>query len=425
MHTLATVAIGQGVQIVTGIATARIFGPAGKGIISYASVFVNFAIAAVEGIRNGMAFQVGDERLSVRAIWHASLRLLALAAPLGSLLFLGLWLNDRSQLAFIAVAIVFPFAAFLQTVNMLYLVRHAIERINVQNSATVGAGSSLVTLVAVLALHASIPVVLAIWVGGFAVAAVWAASGVPGLLRGTPTGVPARPLVREQSIFALKGGASAIVTLLALRADVLVVGQRLSKADLGVYITALALGELMWTLSRSVTWATTGRIATATHVEAIALTAKVVRTLLGVQVLAGIVLVAAGPFAITLLYGARFERSGLLLQILLPRLIVYSADGIISYFISVRAGRPGVQLAFEAATLAFCAIATYLAIAPFGLTGAATAATATFVLAFAAKLAYFVHVSGATWRDVLVIRRDDVPPKMRAGIARAFGRRAA
>ncbi len=377
-----------------------------------------------------MAFQVGDERLSVRAIWHASLRLLALAAPLGSLLFLGLWLHDRSQLAFLAVAVVFPFAAFLQTVNMLYLVRHAIERINVQNSATVGAGSSLVTLFAVLVLHVSIPVVLAIWVAGFAIAAVWAASGVPGLLRGAPAGTPpadapARPLVREQSIFALKGGASAIVTLLALRADVLVVGQRLSKADLGVYITALALGELMWTLSRSVTWATTGRIATATRVEAIALTAKVVRSLLGVQVLAGIVLVLLGPFAITLLYGARFERSGLLLQILLPRLIVYSADGIISYYISVRAGRPGVQLAFEAATLAFCALGTYLAIGPFGLTGAATAATATFVIAFAAKLAYFVHASGATWRDVLVLRRDDVPASVRAGIARAFGRRAA
>jgi len=421
LHTLATIALGQGAQILTGIVTARVFGPGGKGIISYAGVFVSFAIASVEGIRNAIAFQVGDESLSLRAIWRAALYVLAVAAPLGSLLFLVLWLNDRSQIAFLFVAIVFPFAAFLQTVNILYLVRNAIERINVQNSVTVGAGSSLATLFAVLVFHVSIPVVLWIWVGGFVIASIWALSGVPSLLQPLPHLAVTRPLVREQTIFALKGGASAILTVLALRVDILIIGQRLSKTELGVYVTAVSLGELMWTLSRSVTWATTGRIATEPRAAAIALTAKVVRLLLGVQFLAGAVLFVAGPFAINLLYGPRFEGSGLLLQILLPRFIMYSADGIVSYFISVREGRPGIQLGFEAATLVLCAVATYAAIGPYGLTGAATAATVTFVAAFCAKLAYFVHVTKTPWHDVLVLRANDIPLAARERIARAFG----
>ncbi len=424
LHTLATIVVGQGAQILAGIATARAFGPAGKGIISYAAVFIYFASAATEGLRNALAYRVGHD-VPIRAAWRSALRLLALLAPLGSLLFVGLWVADPSQIAFAFVAVVFPFAAFLQTVNMLYLLRHAIERINVQNAYTVGAGSALVTLVAVAFFHANVPTVLAIWAAGFVVASLWAAFGVPQLLgtAGGSTSVLANALsAREHLVYVVKGGSSAIVTLLALRVDILIIGATLAKSSLGIYTTALAVGELLFALSRSVTWATTGRIATEPRPQGIALTARVVRLLLGVQSLAALGIFALGPYAIALLYGGRFAGSGLLLQILLPRIVVYSADGVISYFISVREGRPGVQLGFEAATLVLCATLTYAAIKPYGLTGAAVAATTTFVIAFFAKLAYFVHVSGSSWRDVLLLRYSDLPIAARLKISALFGR---
>ncbi|GAC1309363.1 MAG: hypothetical protein NVSMB19_23070 [Vulcanimicrobiaceae bacterium] len=423
-HTLATIAVGQGAQILAGIATARAFGPAGKGIISYAGVFVYFAAAATEGLRNALAYRVGHD-VPVRTAWRSALRLLAVLAPLGSLIFVALWIADPTQIAFAFVALVFPFAAFLQTVNMLYLVRHAIERINVQNAYTVGAGSALVTLVAVALFHASVPTVLAIWAAGFVAASVWAACGVARLLGPRETAPNAGPDAldaREHIAYAFKGGASAMLTLLALRVDILIIGATLAKSSLGVYTTALAVGELLYTFSRSVTWATTGRIATEPRPAAIALTARVVRLLLGVQALAAIAIFALGPYAIAALYGGRFAGSGLLLQILLPRIVVYSADGVISYFISVREGRPGVQLAFEAGTLVLCATLTYVAIKPYGLTGAAAAATLTFVVAFFAKLAYFVRISGASWRDVLVLRYSDLPDAARLKVNALFGR---
>ncbi len=426
MHTLATIVIGQGAQILAGIATARAFGPAGKGIISYAGVFVYFASAATEGLRNALAYRVGHD-VPVRAAWYSALRFLALLAPAGTLLFAGLWIADPTQIAFAFVAIAFPFAAFLQTVNMLYLVRHAIERINVQNAYTVGAGSALVTLVAVVFFHVNVPTVLGIWAAGFVVASIWAASGVRQLLATAevPTSaVPDALTPRQHLAFAFKGGSSALLTLLALRVDILIIAATLPKTSLGVYTTALALGELLLTMSRSVTWATTGRIATEPRREAIALTARVVRLLLGVQTLAAAAIFVLGPFAITLLYGGRFAGSGVLLQILLPRIIVYSADGVISYFISVREGRPGVQLAFEAGTLAVCATLTYVAIKPYGLEGAAVAATTSFVIAFFAKLIYFVHVSGASWRDVLVLRYSDFPTAARRKVRALFHRTA-
>ena len=378
-------------------------------------------------MRNAIAFQIGNEKRAARDVWRVALRVFASAAPLGSLGFVLLWLHDRSQPAFLFVALAFPFAFYLQTVNVLYLVRHAIERINTQNAWTVGAGSSIATLVAVLVFHASVTTVLAIWVAGWVAAAVWAACGVPSLLSADPGETQGRQrLLRQQLSFAAKGGSSAIVTLLALRIDVLIVGATLPKASLGIYATALALAELMWTLSRSVTWATTGRIATEPRAEAIALTAKVVRLLLVAQTAVGLLILFGGPFAITLLYGRRFAGAGLLLQILLPRTIVYSADGVVSYFIAVRAGRPGAQFAFEVGTLALCAALTALAIRPFGLIGAACAATLSFIVAFAVKLAYFAHSTGLGWRDVLVLRPGDLPESARRRLRAAFnfGRRS-
>ena len=427
LHTLGTIVAGQGAQIVAGIVTARAFGPAGKGVISYAGIFVLFGVAAVEGLRNAIAFGAGAQERPLREVWHAALRLLALIAPAGSLIFFALWLHDRSQVAFFFVALTFPFAAYLQTVNVVYLLRHAIERINVQNAVTVGAGSSLLTIVAVTCFHASLLGVLVIWGAGYVAAALWATAGLPRSLRGAAAERPASPqasiaqrlLLRQQGLFAIKGGLSAVVTLLAVRIDLIIVGIVLPKASLGIYATALALAELIYTLSRSITWATTGRIATESRPEAAALTAKVVRLLLALQGTVALALWIAGPYAIDLLYGPRFAGAGVLLRIVLIRTVVYGVDGVLSYFISVRAGRPGMQFAFELGTLVLSATLTLLAVRPYGLTGAATAATLSFALAFGVKLAYFVRISGLGWRDVLFLRYDDMPARLRARLRTA------
>jgi O-antigen/teichoic acid export membrane protein len=419
LHTFATVVVSQGAQIVAGIATARAFGPPGKGVITYMAMFIGFAVAAADGLRNAIAFEIGNEQIAPKTVWRVARKLLLVLGPLGFLAFAGMYVHDRSQPAFLFVAFAFPFALYLQTVNVLYQLRHAVEKLNVQNTWTVGAGSSVVIVVAVVFFHASVIAVLAITFIGYIVASVWAAIGVPRLLANADGKTIAKGLAREQLVFGTKGGLSAIVTLLALRIDLLIVGSTQSKTQLGLYATALALAELLLALSRSVTWATTGRIATDSRDAAVVLTARVIRSLVLGQAIAAVVMAAFGPWAISIFYGNRFAGSAPLLAIVLPRVVFYSADGVLSYFISVRQGRPGVQFAFELATLAFCATATFAAVKHYGLAGAAAAATITFLLAFFGKLAYFVRVSGRNWSDILVPRTSDVPMRLRLLLQRA------
>jgi O-antigen/teichoic acid export membrane protein len=419
LHTFATVVVAQGAQIVAGIATARAFGPPGKGVITYMAMFIGFAVAAADGLRNAIAYQIGNENIAPKTVWRVARKLVLAIGPIGFLIFAGLYVHDRSQPAFLFVALAFPFALYLQTVNVLYQLRHAVEKLNVQNTWTVGAGGSAVIVVAVVFFHAPVIAVLTITFVSYVVASIWAALGVPQLLADGDGKTIATGLAREQVSFGAKGGLSAIVTLLALRIDLLIVGSTQSKSQLGLYATALALAELLLALSRSVTWATTGRIATDSREAAVVLTARVVRSLVLGQAVAAIAMATFGPWAISVFYGHRFAGSAPLLAIVLPRVVFYSADGVLSYFISVRQGRPGIQFAFELATLAFCGTATFAAVKHYGLTGAATAATVTFIVAFFGKLAFFVHVSGRRWNEILIPRRSDVPERLRLLLQRA------
>ena len=387
-------------------------------------MLVLFASAATEGLRGALAFRV-SRGVPIGRAWLATLRSVGPCATLGSLVFLGFWLVRGRAIEFGYAALVFPFAAFLQSVNMLYLVGDAVERINVQNALTIGAGSALATLVAVLVFHASVPVVLTLNFIGYVVASVWAALGSRALLRPAADAEPTaeEPLSERANLaFVVKGGASAIVTVLAFRVDLLVIGATLPKASLGIYTTALAVGELLYTPSRSITWATTGRIATASTAAGIALATRSLRTLLVVGSVIAVGLAIVGPPAIGFFYGDRFRSAGPLLLIALPRIVLYGADGLIAYFIASRLGRPGAQLAFEVGTLGLCAASTYAGLRADGLRGAALGATVAFALAFLTKLAYFVRAGGVSWRATLVPRYDDVPLAIRATLHR-LGRR--
>jgi O-antigen/teichoic acid export membrane protein len=420
LHTFATLLFAQGSSIAAGIATAHAFGPAGKGVLSLATILITFAVTSADGVRDAVAFQIGREGRDARAVWGVALRLIALAGTCGLLAFAALWYVKPAQPAFLYVALAFPFAVYVQAAGVLYLLRDHVERINLKNAATIGGGGSLLTLALVVIFHAPLWIVLAAWTATFVVAALWSAAGVRELLGG-PALLRAAGLVREQARFAAKSALSSNVTFLALRVDVLIVGAVLSPAALGVYTLALATGEVMWGVSRSIFWSTSGRVAMLDASASAALTARAVRSVVAFQLGVGAFLFAAGPWLIAIVYGARFAESGDVLRLLLPGMIFYSADGMLSYFISVRAGRPGLLLGLECITLVVCGGVALLAIRPFGMYGAAVADTVAYVTSYAVKIAFFTRLSGTPLSAVLLPRYADVPAALRLRLARAFG----
>ena len=326
-------------------------------------------------------------------------------APVGTLAFAGLYLHDRAQPAYLFVAIAFPFALYVQSIGIVYLLRDRVERINVKNSLTIGGAGSLATLVLAVA-HASLAVVMSVWVLTYVVAACWNTAGLRTMLGGAPD-LRAGTVARDMIGFATKAALSANVTFLALRIDVFIVGALLSPATLGIYTLALGLGEVMWGLSRALLWSATGRIATLDPAGSAALTARCVRTIVALQCVAAASLFAVAPWVVPTVFGPRFAQAAGVLRLLLPGMVLYGADGLLSYFIAVRAARPGLLLALECVTLAVCASVTFATIATLGLYAGALANTIAYVLSYAVKSAVFVRLSGTPARDLLVPRPGD------------------
>jgi O-antigen/teichoic acid export membrane protein len=413
-HTFATLVFGQGASIAAGIATAHAFGPSGKGVLALGMILLTFAVTTADGVRDAVAYQIGREKLEPRAVWGTALRLLGVLAPIGAGFFFVLWRFSPGQLAFLFAAIAFPFALYVQAAGVLYQLRDRIEKINVQNAATIGGGISIVTLALVTLFHASVETVLLLTAAAYAAAALWAMSGVRELIGGRAN-LRAVGLIREQIVFGSKVALSSNVTLLALRVDVFVVGALLSPSLLGIYTLALSTGEVLYNVSRAVLWSSTGQIATLDFEASAALCARIVRTLVALQAVAAALLFAVGPWLITLVYGARFAESGGVLRLLLPGVIFYSADGMLSYFIAVKSARPGILLAMECVTLCLTFAITYFAIARIGIYAGALAHTIAFLVSYAVKSTIFVRLSGLAPRDVLLPRRSDLAGLVRLG----------
>jgi O-antigen/teichoic acid export membrane protein len=412
MHTFVTLLFTQGSSIAAGIATAHVYGPVGKGSIALAGLLITFAVTTSDGVRDAVAYQIGREKRDPRAVWGTAIVVLSVTAPIGVAVLLILWRLHPDQVAFLYAALAFPFGLYVQAVGVLYLLRDSVERINVQNSATIGGGTSLVTLALVLIFHAPVSLVLAFWVLAYVAAAVWGASAVRELIGGSALFRTPR-LLREQLAFASKVALSSNITYLALRVDAFMVTALLAPALLGIYTLALATSELMFNLSKAVLWSSLGRIATLDFADSAALCARIVRSTIAMQFVVGTVVFLIGPMAITLVYGNRFEESGAVLRLLLPGVVFYSADGMLSSFIAVRAARPGLLLGLECVTLFVVAAITYVFISRLGVFAGALAHTVAFILAYAVKSAIFLRLTKLPIADVIVPRFADLPYSLR------------
>jgi O-antigen/teichoic acid export membrane protein len=389
---------------------ARAFGPQGRGEWLYAGTLVAFAMAAAEGVRGAIAHQHGTKKRPLHEVWGVARALALVLGLAGSAAFGALYLTHPQQPAFLFNALAFPFALYLWSISAIYQLRDRVEASNVILGATVNVAGPLVTIVLVAFFHATVEVALTVWVCAYALAALVATAGMPDLLAATPRG--GRSAVREQAMFAAKGALSSGVTFLARRVDVLVVAAVLGARDLGVYTLAVATAELLFQVSNALTWAATGRLASRPIGDAAQLLARMLRTLLAAQFAGALLLFIVGPWLLVHVYGAAFAGAGPILRIILPGVVVYSADAALSYFIAVRSGRPGLLFAFEATAFVAGAVLSYAGVKTIGMTGAAIADTATFVLSYVVKLIYVSRAYSLGPADVLIMRPSDVPPRV-------------
>jgi O-antigen/teichoic acid export membrane protein len=417
--------LGQAVGIGAGIVQAHALGPAGKGVLAYAVIALSLVLIGTDGLSSAVLMQAARAKERLGRIHIAMAGLVAAIALPCVLVALGIGIAFPSQRPLIGAAFAIPFALYVQGARGIFLASGATGVVAVQGAVT----TVLLNLALVAALifgHFDPYALLALWAGGQAAAAGYTAFE---LKRRTPRssyadagGPSLRKLAEEQFGFGMRTSLATVAAFVNMRIDVFVVSAVLGAHMLGIYTLAVGTGELLWSVSLPILYAALENIAGDPFAVSAALTARLMRAVVALQVALGAILFVAGPWLIVHVYGAAFGPAGDVLRILLPGLVVYAVETFLGYFILVQVKRPMLLFAVHLTSATICAGISLALLPHFGLVSAAAATTTTYLAVVLFKSLFFRHVTGIGLREQWVLRSIDLMPlmvKVRAKLQRS------
>lgn len=396
----------QVAMVLVGVLVARTFGPAGKGLLNYAGIAVMVAATVAEGVSGSIVYLLGQAGRSFTAVRRSTWLVIALPALCGTLLYLALAACFGSQHALYYAGIAFPFALAGSAFAGFFLVQHRIREVNVANFIAQG-GGALVGGTAVLAFHVPLAGFMLLWAAAYVASALYLTLRLGRATVGAPA-PHSSELRAAQTRFALRAGSAALAGFLALRIDVAIVSAAFDAAMLGVYTLALAAGDLMWQLGRSISLASFGRLASANRARAVELTTRTTRMLVAFQACVALFLFAVGPRLIEFVYGPDFSAAGALLRLLTLGMFLYCIDAPLVYYLNAFEGRPDLVFKIDVTVLIGSATCAALLAMRLGILGVIIAMTVGYAVSLTAKLRACVKLSRAPLGTFLFVTREDL-----------------
>ena len=405
---LSTNLIGTGLTFGLGMANqallARGLGDEGRGQLGLIVTSIAFgALLLGEWLNRGNTFAAGRESDRGRQI-------------LANTLVYGAWVGAL----LVAVAAVgqrlWSPLAFGLTPDVYYVVAGIAAA-----TVTYKAGQAIVLGEDRLHLYAFLPVVLiAVWLAGnwFALR-VWSA-GVGGVLTAwlvaavVALGATVIPIWKglgrfDAALFSRtsavggRGAASCILIFLLFRGNVFLVQYFHGMAQLGVYMIAVVIAEMMQRLPNIAGTVLLPKVIRGGD-EGHRLSLQVARKVLLFSLLAAAVAVAAGRPAIELLFTSEFSGAYEPLLWMLPGLVASGFGSVLNTRLAGQ-GYPPVTIWAPAVAAGLGASLSAWSIPAMGLKGAALGTSAAYILWVAIIAQHYRAESMGSWRDFLLTRK--------------------
>lgn len=218
-----------------------------------------------------------------------------------------------------------------------------------------------------------------------------------------------------------------VVQSLNYRLDVFLIAYFARSEDLGQYVIAVAVGQLLWLPSNAVQAVLFPRLSSTDDDASRARdTARMVRLLLAFSIMLSIALAVAGPYVMVWVFGPRFAASVVPLWLLLPGITVFAATSVLAAFISA-IGRPGLNVAVAAVALVATIVLNLLLLPRIGIAGAAIASSVSYTISTVLSLWIFWRKTGYNrWHTIVLSSNDlrEIAAWLSAQYARLAGRQA-
>lgn len=205
--------------------------------------------------------------------------------------------------------------------------------------------------------------------------------------------------------YARKTFIADLAQMLAYRCDIWLVLYFLTPHDLGQYVLAVNLGQMLWILPNVI-----GSVLmphTSRNPFDAAAVARLGRVAVALLTMVGVVVAILGLWMVPFLYGADFYPAGFILVLLMPGMIAIAATKIYSNYLA-GLGEVGVNQRASLITLVLSIVLDLILIPLLGLPGAAIATSLAYIVTLAVVLIGISGHSGIAVRYFLIPYQKDL-----------------
>jgi O-antigen/teichoic acid export membrane protein len=217
---------------------------------------------------------------------------------------------------------------------------------------------------------------------------------------------PSASLLDEELRFGWRAVIGTLAERLQFRADSFIVNAVIGVRATGIYSVTSGIAETLWYVPNALGVVMFSR-AVDPNADAGRTASVLTRTTLALSLLLAIPTAVLGPRLVRFVYGAQFADAGVALRLILPGVVAYSVVAILSRYLTGR-GRPGTATLILLLGLAANIAANLVLVPQFGIRGAASASSISYLVTALVMLAAFVRVSGRGFVETLVITPGDV-----------------
>lgn len=213
---------------------------------------------------------------------------------------------------------------------------------------------------------------------------------------------------KESFSFGFKAHFSNVLSFINYRADIYLISMFLNPAAVGLYGVAVSIAERLWIVSQSISSVLYPAISSSSNVDSKnKLTSVISRNVLFFSIIAGIVFYFASDLIFRLLFGEAYADSSDILKMLLPGIILFSVDRILSNDLAGR-GKPELNMYTSIFTVASNIILNILLIPKIGIAGAAVSTSVTYSLSTLVKMILFKRETGVSYAKMVLLQKEDL-----------------
>lgn len=215
------------------------------------------------------------------------------------------------------------------------------------------------------------------------------------------------PYLRKSFHYGFKSYMSNLVTFLNYRINIYLLAFFVGNGAVGLFFTALNLGEKLSVFTQSISSVLLPRIASMeTEEERNQLTSIVSRFTMVFMLVLSIVIFFIIDFLAPVL-GHEYKETPFFLKILLPGISLLAVEKLLSNDLAAR-GKPEINMNVSIFNVIFSTILNIILIPIYGATGAAIATSISYSLSFIIKAVIFKKVTGEPFSKFLLFKREDV-----------------